>query len=108
MTENHKLSLEHVEYKVNQSPLTGTGIVVKTLQDGTELSVGDLIVATEPEMKTGNTLNDIITIHPPQDIIGILVLVLDQGICIISKDYWMQVNRTMLQQWDWRLVSKFE
>lgn len=101
----HDEMVKTVEFKTDQTDLIGVGIIVKKDQDGTEFKIGDMVTLTEPEFRTGNINNDMITIHPPTDITGILTLVLDQGVCLISDKYWIQISRSKIQKWKWELLS---
>jgi hypothetical protein len=85
--------ISRVEFRTDQKPLIARGLVIHTDFEGNQFKVGDQV-----------NLYDIETDKKIVD--GIIVLILDQGICIISQEYWMQVHSHYYRECRWEHVTK--
>lgn len=81
---NYIEMLKRVQFRCDQKPLIGEGVVIHKTYDGEEYKIGDMV--------------DI------DGRVGILVLILDQGICLLSEKYWMQINSDMYKKSKWEKV----
>ena len=85
----YEVMLDKVEWKCDQSPLIGYGTVIHKSYDGNPIKIGDMVDVTENDGTVRR---------------GILVLILDQGICLLSDLYWMQIHASSYKLWKWEVL----
>lgn len=107
--DEHIKVLNIVKFNTSQKEfLIGSGIIVKKTYDGTIFRIGDYISITEPEFQVRYTSDNMVRIHPEKEYKGILTLILNQGICLINNNIWMQLSLSNSNVDQWKILSKYE